>query len=124
MDTFWFRLFGGWSCGDTIFPQHGGVAMNWTRILKWDLVTILITIIGVLIVALWIYDYKYGQAQDNIEQLENDANAMDSLLTSYQTSLASCRADRDTLAYAVIRGFESLFDAMPQPVNYVEVYHD
>lgn len=82
---------------------------------------ILIAIIVALVMAVWIYDYKYGQAQEDIEQLENEAEAMDSLLASYQTSLESCRADRDTLAYAVIRGFESLFDALPRPVNYVEV---
>ena len=94
--------------------------MNLSRILKWDLAMVLVVVLVILIVAGMILDYK---AHNRIEQLENDANAMDSLLTSYQASLASCRADRDTLAYTVFRGLDSILDALPRSggVGYVEV---
>lgn len=87
------------------------------KISKDDWTTIVGFLLLLFALALIILGSWHIQDKEEIKRLESEVAYMDTLLMS-------CRADRDSLAYAVIRGFESIFDALPRPVNYVEAYDE
>jgi len=75
----------------------------WNKLLTKECVIPMIAVIAILMVAVWFL----VERNDHLEA-ENDNLAARQLII-----------DR-----AIIEGMQSIFDALPRPVNYVEVYSE
>lgn len=87
--------------------------VNW-KDRDWPLI-IVVVIAVVVVTAMIIANY---QLRSDNAQLQSGVGRLDSLLTIYQTQLTACRADRDTLGFAVVSMFRAL------PIQFTEVNYE